>query len=308
MNSIYSINFRAMGCQIEVQLASDEDVTAILEAIPEQVELAEDKLSRFRPNSELMQFNAQAGQWVKVSDTLFTVISQAKQAARQSNGLYNPLVLPAMLATGYDRSFEQVEEAEYHKPEPVTDWHFIDLNSKTHEVRIPESSGIDLGGIGKGWMASELVKDLSKWGACLVNMGGDIAVEGAPDGLEGWPIDIEKPYTGEILYSLFLRDSSIATSGIDYRRWKGSDGSEYHHIIDPRTGTSSKTDLLSVTVIHPHAPTAEAYTKAVMLMGSQKGLDWLKKQWHGTGLVVRTDGTVLATSNFISYLQERTLS
>lgn len=308
MNTINKISFRAMGCQIEVQLSSDKDVGAIMEEIPNQVEVAEECLSRFRPQSELMQLNAHAGEWFTVSESLFDVISQAKQAARQTNGLYNPLVLPAMLANGYDRSFEQISEVEKAEAVPVLDWRTIELNGKARTVRLAQSSGIDLGGIGKGWMASKLADELSKWGACLVNMGGDIAVRGAPDGMNGWPIEIEAPYSGEIIATLFLKDGNIATSGIDYRRWKHSDGSEHHHIIDPRTGTSSETDVLSVTVIHPHAPTAEAYAKAVLLMGSLSGLDWLSKQWNGTGLVVRTDSTVLATSNFITYLYERKIS
>ncbi len=90
---------------------------------------------------------------------------------------------------------------------------------------------------------------------------------------------------------------AIATSGIDYRRWKQGDRQQ-HHLIDPRTGEPAHTDVLTATVIHADAPTAEAYTKALVLLGSEPGLNWLNQQWYASGLVVRQDGAVLATSNF----------
>ncbi|MBZ0301916.1 MAG: FAD:protein FMN transferase, partial [Anaerolineae bacterium] len=102
-----------------------------------------------------------------------------------------------------------------------------------------------------------------------------------------------------------LKDAAIVTSGIDYRRWHTSDGQLRHHIIDPRTGYSAQTDVLSTTVVHPHAPTAEAYAKAVLLLGGQAGLEWLQGRWHAAGLVVRQDGAALATSDFCSLITEK---
>src|SRR5690606_37767155 len=92
------IQFWAMGCQVMVQLETEADGTALLRDVPAQVEALEACLSRFRPESELMQFNKQAGQWVRLSETLFENIYVAKHAARLTDGLYNPLVLPALLA------------------------------------------------------------------------------------------------------------------------------------------------------------------------------------------------------------------
>jgi FAD:protein FMN transferase len=305
MNQLHYITFRAMGCQVHVQLETEADGAAILQRIPEQIEAIEARLSRFRPTSELMRLNDQSGRWVAVSDVLFENIHLAKHAARLTDGLYNPLVLPALLASGYDRSFDHIAQPETAAPSPVSDWHAIDLRPKTSAVRLPEGSAIDLGGIAKGWTAAKVADELAAYGPCMVDMGGDIAVRGKPVGQPGWMVEIEEPGRSDVLETLWLSDTTITTSGIDYRRWTTQDGSTRHHIIDPRTGLPADTDLVSVTIVHPHAPTAEAYAKAVLLMGSQTGLNWLNQQWYAAGLVVRTDGAVLINSQFTSFISER---
>jgi thiamine biosynthesis lipoprotein ApbE len=60
-----------------------------------------------------------------------------------------------------------------------------------------------------------------------------------------------------------------------------------------------------VTIIRPDACIAEAYAKAVLLQGSEAGLQWLNTCWNAAGLVVRQDGAVFASDSFLSYLQGR---
>ncbi len=308
MSHLYFIEFRAMGCQVNVQLETAADGNSILRELPFVVEAIETRLSRFRPDSELMQLNKRAGEWVSASEILFANVHAAKHAARLTDGLFNPLVLPALLANGYDRSFEQIDMPRTRENVPAADWRGIELRVPTREIRIPATSALDLGGIAKGWAAARLADDLTQNGSCLVNIGGDIAARGAPDGLPGWQIEVSDPFTHTALVSLYLSDTTIVTSGVDFRRWNLSDGRTQHHIVDPRTGHSAQTDVLTATVVHPHAPTAEAYAKAVMLRGAEAGLNWLNQQWHTAGLVVQHDGKVLSTSNFAQLLNERLLS
>jgi thiamine biosynthesis lipoprotein len=294
-----------MGCGVEIKLDTRAGGDAILAKIPRKFDALEDRLSRFRPQSELMQLNAQAGQWVTVSDVLLENVHQAKHMARLTDGLFNPQVLPALVANGYDRSFEQIGSSSVTPSQPAADWRAIELNLTTNQVRLPSGSALDLGGIAKGWSAQHIAIELAAYGPSLVNIGGDIAAYGAPEGLPGWQINITDPDSDLDLAAVWLRDTVIVTSGIDYRRWTTADGQTRHHIINPLTGEPVVTDVLTATIIHPHAPTAEAYAKAVLLKGSAEGLEWLNSRWHAAGLVVRQDGAVLASTNFVSYFQER---
>ncbi len=297
-----------MGCQINAQIETETDGNTILRQLPFEIEAIEARLSRFRPNSELMQLNRRAGEWIDASEILFENVQAAKHAARLTDGLFNPLVLPAMLANGYDRSFEQITMPHTVENIPAADWRGIELKLATREIRIPVNSALDLGGIAKGWTAARLADDLAKSGSCLVNVGGDIAARGAPDGLPGWQVEVSDPFSDVPLVSLWLKDSTIVTSGVDFRRWETQEGQTQHHIVDPRTGHSGETDVLTATVIHAHAPTAEAYAKAIMLRGAEEGLNWLNQQWYATGLVIQHDGKVLTTSNFAQSLNERLIS
>jgi len=308
MRQIHFIEFRAMGCQINAQIETETDGNTILRQLPFEIEAIEARLSRFRPNSELMQLNRRAGEWIDASEILFENVQAAKHAARLTDGLFNPLVLPAMLANGYDRSFEQITMPHTVENIPAADWRGIELKLATREIRIPVNSALDLGGIAKGWTAARLADDLAKSGSCLVNVGGDIAARGAPDGLPGWQVEVSDPFSDVPLVSLWLKDSTIVTSGVDFRRWETQEGQTQHHIVDPRTGHSGETDVLTATVIHAHAPTAEAYAKAIMLRGAEEGLNWLNQQWYATGLVIQHDGKVLTTSNFAQSLNESLIS
>ncbi len=303
MKQLYYTTFRAMGCQVEAQLETDLDGTPLLTALPAQFEGLEAQLSRFRPESDLMRLNARAGHWTPVSDVLYENIAAAKQAARITDGLFNPLVLPAVVASGYDRSFEGIRVPQSGGTGVVGNWQEIRLRPGSREVLLPVGGALDLGGIAKGWTAWQVTKQLSVYGPCLINVGGDIAVCDAPGDAPGWRITVADPHGAQPLCTLWLRDSSVVTSGTDYRRWQTADGQPQHHIIDPRTGQSAASDVLSVSVVHPYAPTAEAYAKAVLVLGSHSGLDWLDQQWDAAGMVVCHDGTVLATSRWLAFME-----
>jgi thiamine biosynthesis lipoprotein len=300
---MHTTTFRAMGCKVEIKLEAGIDSAAILETMPQRFDRIENHLTRFHPQSELMQLNSRAGEWVSVSEILFANLFAAKQAARLTNGLFNPLILPALIASGYDRNFDEMLPTASVPTQPAADWRRIGLRSTSRQVLLPAGSMLDLGGIAKGWAAQHIASDLAHFGPNLVNIGGDIVVHGAPEGSPGWQIDVADPGSEINLTSLWLRDAAVVTSGIDYRRWLTVDGQICHHIINPFTGVAAQTDVLTVTVIHPHAPTAEAYAKVVLLKGSDSGLVWLNDRWNAAGLVIRQDGAVVATSSFAAYIQ-----
>ena len=56
----------------------------------------EDRLSRFKPESELCALNNSAGTWLEVSEILFDVLSQALHAAAATDGLFDPTMLDAL--------------------------------------------------------------------------------------------------------------------------------------------------------------------------------------------------------------------
>jgi thiamine biosynthesis lipoprotein len=60
----------------------------------------------------------------------------------------------------------------------------------------------------------------------------------------------------------------IATSGIDSRVWLSGDGGFAHHLLDPSTGRSAWTGLISATALGDSALEAETLAKASLLSGA----------------------------------------
>ena len=218
-----------------------------------------DRFSRFEPDSELSRLNASAGRWLDVSPELEAMLRAALDAHRVSGGLVDAGVLASMLAIGYTRPLRlgptAVALAEAAPPPPLPEV----LAVQPGRARLRPGAGVDLGGIAKGWLADRLAAELGA--NCLVNLGGDLFARGdGPEG-EGWPVGMGGA-------TVMLRDQGAATSGTRRRAWRDGD-ERVHHLIDPRTGRPSATDLREVSVVAPTAAAAEVHAKAALLLGSR---------------------------------------
>lgn len=302
LTALYHHEFRAMACGMGFWVAGCDaaGARAAFERAEAAVHEAEQVLSRFLPTSELSQLNAAAGRPVGVSPLLWDTLTAGLAAARRTGGLFDPTILPALNAAGYDRPFAEIETrgaVAYRLELRPPDWGSVHMDRVRQTVLLPAGVAIDLGGIAKGWLADRVADDLAAIGPCLVDIGGDIAVRGTPAGQPGWAVGVADPrYPERDLVVLALRDCGIATSGRDYRVWT-ADGEDRHHIIDPRTGRPAVTDVLSSTVVAGNALDAEVAAKVTLIRGSQDGLDWLEGQ-GAEGLLVRDDGTVGVTEGF----------
>ncbi len=297
--SIHERRFRAMNTNVALWLWSDECAAGFwleeAEALFGEVEAA---LSRFRPDSELSRLNAAAGQGPQVvSETMNAVLTQALQSADRSQGVFDPTVLTSLRRAGYVRSFELLpasDEGADDIPPVASDgvavgWQAIDLDGPTATVSLPAGLGIDLGGIAKGWTVDRAAAMLGVWGAALVDAGGDIRASAAPGG-EPWPIAVRDPFdANHDIGVLTLTDNAVATSTIGRRRWQ-KDGQTMHHLIDPRTGEPSRSDLHTVTVIAPSTAEAEVASKVALILGRTSGRSYLEDQALAGVLVDRHGG------------------
>ena len=258
-----SRRFTAFGgaqCAIHTCDVAADDVSACVA----EVYAFESRLTRFRPDSELSRFNAAAGAGrVAVSPLLAELLRCALDAYARTGGLVNAAVLPALIAAGYDRSIEQVRArgavpAATAIPAPPLD-EVLEVHAGW--ARLAAGCAVDLGGVGKGWLADRLAERLDN---AAVNLGGDVAVRGGgPEG-SGWSVGAGD---GAVVA---LRRGGVATSGTTARRWAGG-----HHLVDPRTGRPSHGDVLECSVVAGDCAAAEALSKAAVLLGSQAAPRWL---------------------------------
>jgi thiamine biosynthesis lipoprotein len=301
------IEFQAMGSRMLALLDSNAaQADETLARLPAWFEEWEQVLSRFRPGNELDRLNRSGGRPMAVSQTLWEVFQAATTAEKFTGGLVAPTVLDALVSAGYDRSFESMPAIQmgssfatpaYAGPSGVIVW-----DAPTRSLVLPDSVHLDLGGIAKGWAADQALRRLSHLGPALVAAGGDIAISGLKNDGQAWPIGVDDPFTiGAHFETLKLARCGVATSGRDYHRWL-KDGIWYHHIIDPRTGLPADTDVISATVVAPTVMEAEAAAKAVLILGSQAGLDWLEADSGLAGVLVLENASRIYSRNMENFL------
>jgi thiamine biosynthesis lipoprotein len=280
-----------------------------LEQVPNWFALWEQRLSRFRPDSELSQLNLSAGQNIRISSVMQEVLHSALRASRVSDGMVTPTVLGALEAAGYNRSFEGLSDAAPEEVVSAYDWATnaiatpaVELNTHARTVRLAPGARLDLGGIAKGWAADRAAHHLRRLGPALVSAGGDIAVTAPMEDGEPWPIGVTDPFDQEKdTEILLIYQGGVATSGRDHRRWM-KDKLWQHHIIDPRSGQPAQTDVLTATVIAPSAQAAETAAKVVLIAGSSRGLEWLNQRPDFAGLVVLEDGEKIQSHRWMDYV------
>ncbi len=224
-------------------------------------EQQEGRFSRFHASSLLSRLN----RGETIDDTLLAeAVEMAIDAFETTGGLFNPLILPALQAAGYDRTFREVAGGEprgQSAPDPRTA--FLIEGSK-----VTLSGGMaDLGGIVKGWTADLVAESLAeRYSNVFVNAGGDIRCLGTDGGGEGWAMDVsglsldDRAWSGRV-------SGAIATSTTLKRRWKTAAGHDAHHLIDPRTGLPSRSEFVHVTARAEECWVAEVWAKAVLIGG-----------------------------------------
>jgi thiamine biosynthesis lipoprotein len=178
------------------------------------------------------------------------------------------------------------------------------LDPAARTIFLPDGAGIDLGGIGKGFAVDRLAAILGT--PCLVNGGGDVFVAGRPHDAPAWHVGIEDPFAPDRdLRVVETQDRAVATSTTLRRRWQ-TEAATAHHLIDTRTGDSSQTDAVQVSIVAPTALLADYHATVALLLGVDEGLRYVNKEIGIEGLIVTRDGDLHESGGLAAYLREAT--
>lgn len=253
-------------------------------------------MSDYEPESELMRLcqTAGTGQAVAVSRDLLDVLSRAQALSERSEGAFDVSVGPVV------RLWRQARRTRrFPAPEQIA---AACAKVGYQQIRIDKSAGtvellrsgmqLDLGGIGAGYAVDAALKVLTSRGiaSAMIDASGDIGVTGPPPGQAGWrigiaPLEPEAPPSRYVL----LKNCAVTTSG-DAFQFVEFDGRRYSHIVDPKTGVGL-AERSSVTLIARDCTTADSHTKAIMVMGLERGLALIEETEHAAGIVaLQRDG------------------
>ena len=195
-----------------------------------------------------------------------------------SDGRYDVTVKPLVEAWG----FAGKERTEHPNVDSILE--FVGREKVRVEagrlVKDDPRVQLDFNSIAKGYTVDLLAALVEKYGAenYIVDIGGEVRCRGVNRQGNPWRIGIETPFDGNMSNAEYLQkrvrlhDGGLATSG-NYRRFYfDKEGNKVAHTIDPRTGRSAVSRLLSVTVVAPTCAEADALGTMFLAMGADDAL------------------------------------
>lgn len=302
--------FVALGTEIMIMADIDGGKSLILDRAEQEVVAFEQRFSRFLKNSELSYLNNSSDAWYRVSPMMLNLLKAAKDYFTITDGVFDPSILNNLESLGYNQSFDKINNPSDSSSSTsieidiVTPTSFKDLIIENEKVFWPKALRIDLGGIGKGYLVDYLSNYLfAEVGSYCLSAGGDLIVKGNEEGKIGWEIKIQDPYNSNSDI-LTLQTSgeklAVATSGI-FKRQGIREGNHWHHLINPLTSTPVNNNILAVTAIADTAIAADIFAKTILLLGEEKGRQFIDRQPLAAGILFSKLGEIIYSKKVKNY-------
>ena len=289
-----------MGTYYRVNLASLPAAMSeieLQEIIDGRLENVDSLMSSYKSESEVSRFNRYLDtDWFPVSADTAVVVAEALKIYELSEGAFDITVSPLVDLWGFGPSKRKgIIPSPAAIEDALRNTGSEHLSARLSPPGLKKKNGdlqIDLSGIAKGFAVDSVAKSLESLGIVdyLVDVGGEMIAGGLKLDSSPWKIAIESPTAEEsgIQRVLALSDQAIATSG-DYRNYFEVDGQRYSHEIDPRSGLPIRHRLVSVSVLNASCMRADAWATALIVLGSQRGMQVAEGASLSTFLIVKGD-------------------
>jgi FAD:protein FMN transferase len=270
----------AMATRFELVLSPERDgdehrLQAIGEEALAEIARLETRLSAFQAASDISWINAHAGhRAVKVEPTLFALLQRCLTLSAATDGAFDITVGPLMRLwkvrgdpddplEALLPSFETVAEARTR-----VGYQHVRLDPQTSTIRLARPGmGLDLGAAGKGYAIGEAIAVLRAHGCTSALLHGgtsSLHAIGQPHDGDAWRIGWNPP--GEAGRIFELRGGALSVSAVHGRAF-WSQGRQYGHVVDPRTGWPTDA-ATSAVVTGPASLECDALSTALLVLGA----------------------------------------
>lgn len=284
------------------------EIQKIADLAFEEVRRVENLLTDFRA-SPFNLINEKAGESaVKVDQETFEIIKRSIKLSTETEGAFDiSFASVGHLWRKHKKAGTTPSELEMQEAAEFIDYKKIVLNAEESSVFLPHKKmRIGLGGIGKGYAVDRGFELLKRHGLSnfYFNGSGDIRVDSRVDAPRPWQVGVRNPFSSDPLKSCAyfkIHSGALATSG-NYNNFIHKLGKSFHHILDPKTGASSK-DLASVSVFAESAERADTVATSLMIMGQDRGLEFMKRH-DINGFIINEKGEVFRSQKSLDILEQ----
>lgn len=263
------------GTIYHITYQSDTNYQKEIEA---ELQKVDNSLSPFNKGSIISRINR--NEKVKVDEMFSEVFQLAEKISGDTDGAFDITVAPMVNAWGFGfKTGNPPTRQTIDSLRAIVGFHTVSLQDGYIIKKNPKTM-LDCSAIAKGYGTDVVARFLKKKGVqnFMVEIGGEIVVNGNNEKLQPWRIGINKPTDDSLNTSQAIQDVvsvsniAMATSG-NYRNFYYKNGKKYAHTIDPKTGYPVQHNILSATVFADDCATADAYATSFMVLG----LDGAKK-------------------------------
>ena len=202
----------------------------------------------------------------------------AQEAARLSDGYFDPTISPIVAAWGFSyKSGDSLTPQLIDSLKQLVDYRKVRIENGKVIKEYPAMT-LDFNAVAQGYTSDLIASFLDGRGikSYLVDTGGEIVARGNKPNGQPWIVGIEKPaenWDSEqvVQTRVALCDKGLVTSG-STRKYLERDGKRYSHCIDPKTGYPVEHQVLSATVLAQNSVWADALASICMVMGMERSL------------------------------------
>ena len=240
--------------------------------IEAELQKVDNSLSPFNKTSIISRINRNED--VKVDNLFAEVFQLAEKISKETDGAFDITVAPMVNAWGFGfKTGNPPTKQTVDSLRAIVGFQKVTLEEEHVKKQNPHIM-LDCSAIAKGYGSDIVARFLKKKGIqnFMVEIGGEIVVNGNSDKQVPWRVGINKPTDDSLNTSQELQDVinvtdiAMATSG-NYRNFYYKNGKKYAHTIDPKTGYPVQHNILSATVLAKNCATADAYATSFMVMG-----------------------------------------
>lgn len=289
------------GTIVQLKVYGENAERAVDEAVDRLSEI-DDKLSVFKEYSEISDINMRAGiKAQRVSQDTYFLLKKSVEYSKILEGAFDPTIRPLVDLWGIGTNKEGIPEKEdIEEKIKLVNYNDMIFSDKETSVMLKQKQQhIDLGGIAKGYAADE-VRNIfmrNKIESAIIDLGGNIFVLGSKPNGQPWNVGIQDPLRarGEFIGIINAENKSIVTSG-NYEKYFIKDGKKFHHIIDPRTGYPSESDIISVTVFSDNSIDGDGLSTGLYIIGIDKAMKLIESMKGIEAIFITEDKKIYMTS------------
>ncbi len=230
-------------------------------------------MSTYIPGSDISRIN-NGDSTIRTDHMFREVFDLSKEVYLQTDGYFDPTVGVLVNAWGFGPGTAiELDSSRIDSLLEYVGFNKVKMSAQNTVLKKFPQIRFDFNAVAKGYAVDRLGRMLDKYDLdhYLIEVGGELLAKGENrQKKKRWVVGIDDPEVIDgrrLKQTIFLKDQAMASSG-NYRKFRLDTitGEKYVHTIDPKTGFTKNSKILSTSVIGPSCARADAFATAFMAM------------------------------------------